>query len=212
MTDLTSNQCHAAERRMRDSLPCPWCVIDELKRNRDSLSGQLDAAERHVRILQDQVQSFSPETGCVENEVRLITRRLIECEAALRHYSGETSEYFLRHPSTPLPGSVSIEECARSLEERHPNSTGTHAGSNPAERANSAPSAAGRLAAEASTTNEASEPATVGAVPCVWRDGCRNPTTCAIKGRCDGPPQVKTPAEPCTFPDCAHKDVTECGK
>lgn len=27
---------HAAEHRMRDELPCPWCVIDELKRNRDA--------------------------------------------------------------------------------------------------------------------------------------------------------------------------------
>lgn len=28
---------HAAEHRVRDTLPCPWCVIDELKRNRDAL-------------------------------------------------------------------------------------------------------------------------------------------------------------------------------
>jgi hypothetical protein len=33
-------------------------------------------------------------------------------------------------------------------------------------------------------------------VPCVWRDGCRSPVTCAARGHCDGPLQVKTSGEP----------------
>jgi hypothetical protein len=28
---------------------------------------------------------------------------------------------------------------------------------------------------------------TTSALPCVWRDGCRNPTACAAKGHCDAP-------------------------
>lgn len=37
MTDASTKQCatHATEWRLRNELPCPWCVIDELKRARD---------------------------------------------------------------------------------------------------------------------------------------------------------------------------------
>lgn len=43
---LTSNYCaHAAELRMRDELPCPWCVIDELKRNRSQFAERLADCE-----------------------------------------------------------------------------------------------------------------------------------------------------------------------
>lgn len=40
----SSKQCatHATERRMRDELPCPWCVIDELKRNRACTYGPVE--------------------------------------------------------------------------------------------------------------------------------------------------------------------------
>lgn len=41
--DLSTCVTHAAEHRMRDTLPCPWCVIDELKRNRDVALQRVDA-------------------------------------------------------------------------------------------------------------------------------------------------------------------------
>lgn len=44
---LPSKECttHAAERRQRDELPCPWCVIDELKRNRSQFAQRLADCE-----------------------------------------------------------------------------------------------------------------------------------------------------------------------
>lgn len=35
----------AAEWRMRDELPCPWCVINELKRNRDAAFANKPSAD-----------------------------------------------------------------------------------------------------------------------------------------------------------------------
>lgn len=49
MTNVTGSSkdvttcTHEAEFRMLDTLPCPWCVIDELKRNRDSALQRVDA-------------------------------------------------------------------------------------------------------------------------------------------------------------------------
>lgn len=45
---------HGAEHRMRDELPCPWCVIDELKRNRDAAettARQTKTSEWHAALL-----------------------------------------------------------------------------------------------------------------------------------------------------------------
>lgn len=55
--------------------------------------------------------------------------------------------------------------------------------------------------------------------PCVWRDGCRNPTTCAIKGHCDAPPTMRAqpPSDGLCDPyrdgeRCAFYPSCMCGK
>lgn len=50
-TPETGCATHSAEHRMRGELPCPWCVIDELKRNRDAASAEtpIRLTPHHVR-------------------------------------------------------------------------------------------------------------------------------------------------------------------
>ena len=50
----TSAKCatHATEYRLIGTLPCPWCVIDELKRNRDALAAETRA--QSMRDIADQ--------------------------------------------------------------------------------------------------------------------------------------------------------------
>lgn len=42
---------HAAEHRQRDTLPCPWCVIDELKQGRNTLQTTVEYFNAQLRRL-----------------------------------------------------------------------------------------------------------------------------------------------------------------
>ena len=58
---LSSNQCvsHATENRVRDTLPCPWCAIDELKQNRDSL-------QRQLNLRNEQIDGYERQLGIID--------------------------------------------------------------------------------------------------------------------------------------------------
>lgn len=43
---------------MRDLLPCPWCVIDELRLNRDELQSQLDKQSEVALKIHDEHQAL----------------------------------------------------------------------------------------------------------------------------------------------------------
>lgn len=42
-------QDHGAELRLQGSLPCPWCVIDELRSNNATLRSALTASEKLLK-------------------------------------------------------------------------------------------------------------------------------------------------------------------
>lgn len=118
--DVTTCATHAPEHRLRGELPCPWCAIDELKRNRDALEAELKKFVAHTigpraghepraPLSDDQLIAIADQfdsSGCAGAIHRYQMRRR-DMIALLRSFSG-TVEGMVRDGASQPPSNDAV--------------------------------------------------------------------------------------------------------